>query len=274
PRPAPRRPAGLPGDRGPAHLDPQARAAAHEGRAQQGLPAPQLPLRHAARGGDRVPARAHEADQDEQRVLRDDGAGVTDAGRLLAVDWGEKRIGVARSDESQTLAQPLTTLTRRAGKRFPMRQLVALLETHAVTGVVVGLPLDERGDEGAPARSARQLAAAIPSGATLDAAVDSLASSGVIGHPGPFRLYAKLRGLGGSLKSGVYLLRQDESWADVVAAVERGRGVEQRFIVREGLRLAEVAELAQQELGIPHDSFVAAAQDAALLAGLGLPAGT
>jgi len=113
----------------------------------------------------------------------------------------------------------------------------------------------------------------IPSGATLDAAVDSLASSGVIGHPGPFRLYAKLRGLGGSLKSGVYLLRQDESWADVVAAVERGRGVEQRFIVREGLRLAEVAEVAQQELGIPRDSFLAAAQDAALLAGLGLPAG-
>ena len=113
----------------------------------------------------------------------------------------------------------------------------------------------------------------IPSGATLDAAVDSLASSGVIGHPGPFRLYAKLRGLGGSLKSGVYLLRQDESWADVVAAVERGRGVEQRLIVREGLRLAEVAEVAQQELGIPRDSFLAAAQDAALLAGLGLPAG-
>ena len=76
-------------------------------------------------------------------------------GRLLGVDWGERRIGLALCDESQVLAQPLTTLTRRAGKRFPM------LETHAVTGVVVGLPLDERGDEGAPARSARQLAAAI-----------------------------------------------------------------------------------------------------------------
>src|SRR5213592_4787829 len=82
-------------------------------------------------------------------------------GRLMGVDWGERRIGLALSDETQTLAQPLTTLTRRAGKRFPMRQLVALLDTHAVTGVVVGLPLDERGDEGAPARSARQLAAAI-----------------------------------------------------------------------------------------------------------------
>ena len=59
----------------------------------------------------------------------------------MGVDWGERRIGLALSDETQTLAQPLTTLTRRAGKRFPMRQLVALLDTNAVVGVVVGLPL-------------------------------------------------------------------------------------------------------------------------------------
>ena len=45
-------------------------------------------------------------------------------GRLLAVDWGERRIGLALSDETQTLAQPLTTLIRRAGKRFPMAQLL------------------------------------------------------------------------------------------------------------------------------------------------------
>ncbi|MFL5169688.1 MAG: Holliday junction resolvase RuvX, partial [Microvirga sp.] len=44
-------------------------------------------------------------------------------GRILAVDWGTKRIGLALSDETQTLAQPLTTLTRRTGKRFPMAQL-------------------------------------------------------------------------------------------------------------------------------------------------------
>jgi UPF0755 protein len=111
----------------------------------------------------------------------------------------------------------------------------------------------------------------IPAGATLDAAVDSLAAHQVIAHPGPFRLYAKLRGLGESLKSGVYLLRQDESWSDVVAALERGRGVEQRFIVREGLRLTEVADLARAQLKIPRDSFLAAAEDSGLLAGLGLP---
>src|SRR2546428_11316909 len=70
-------------------------------------------------------------------------------------------MGGARSGEPHARGHPPTTLSRRAGKRFPMRQLVSLLETHVVTGVVVGLPLDERGDEGAPARSARQLATAI-----------------------------------------------------------------------------------------------------------------
>jgi UPF0755 protein len=111
----------------------------------------------------------------------------------------------------------------------------------------------------------------IPLGATLDAAVDSLAANHVIGHPGVFRTYARLRGLAGSLKSGVYLLRQNESWSDVVAALERGRGVEQRFTVREGLRLSEIAALAQRALGIPRDSFLDAAQDSTLLAELGLP---
>jgi putative Holliday junction resolvase len=82
-------------------------------------------------------------------------------GRLLGVDWGERRIGLALSDETQTLAQPLTTLTRRAGKRFPMRQFLTLLDRHAVTAVVVGLPLDAAGVEGDAAGAARALASAI-----------------------------------------------------------------------------------------------------------------
>ncbi len=79
-------------------------------------------------------------------------------GRLLGVDWGERRIGLALSDESQTLAQPLITLTRRSGKRFPMKDLLAQLERHDVAGIVVGLPLEASGAEGEPARAARSLA--------------------------------------------------------------------------------------------------------------------
>ena len=39
------------------------------------------------------------------------------AGRLLGVDWGEVRIGVALSDETRVLASPLVTLVRRPGRR-------------------------------------------------------------------------------------------------------------------------------------------------------------
>ncbi len=88
-------------------------------------------------------------------------ANLPSSGRLLAVDWGERRIGLALSDERRTLAQPLVTLTRRSGKRFPMRQLLTLLEQHGVTAVVVGLPLEAEGTEGEAASAARALAAEI-----------------------------------------------------------------------------------------------------------------
>jgi len=83
---------------------------------------------------------------------------VSATGRLLGVDWGERRIGLAVSDESQLLAQPLTTLTRRAGKRFPMARLIALMKEREIAGVVMGLPLTADGSEGAAARQARALA--------------------------------------------------------------------------------------------------------------------
>jgi len=82
-------------------------------------------------------------------------------GRLLSVDWGERRIGLALSDETQTLAQPLTTLTRRPGKRFPMAQLLDHITRNQVVGIIVGLPLDEAGAEGDAAHAAREVADAI-----------------------------------------------------------------------------------------------------------------
>ena len=79
-------------------------------------------------------------------------------GRVLAIDWGELRFGLARSDEGQVLASPLTTLTRRAGKRFPMPKLLALLEPEPVVGIVVGLPLSLEGGETPSSTEARALA--------------------------------------------------------------------------------------------------------------------
>jgi putative holliday junction resolvase len=80
------------------------------------------------------------------------------SGRLLALDWGEVRIGLALSDETQTLATPTTTLVRRTGKRFPMPRLLELVAEHGPVGLVVGLPLTGEGEEGGSAAAARELA--------------------------------------------------------------------------------------------------------------------
>ena len=84
---------------------------------------------------------------------------IPPAGRILAVDWGERRIGLALSDETQTIASPLGTITRRAGKRFRMPEFLAHVTTHRPVGLVVGLPLTPEGDDGPSAVSARELAA-------------------------------------------------------------------------------------------------------------------
>jgi putative holliday junction resolvase len=79
-------------------------------------------------------------------------------GRIFAVDWGEVRIGLAFSDETQTLATPLATLVRRQGKRFPMSSFLELVAKHRPSGVVVGLPLTGEGEEEESALAARELA--------------------------------------------------------------------------------------------------------------------
>lgn len=86
---------------------------------------------------------------------------IPPAGRILAVDWGEVRIGLALSDETQTLATPLETLVRRAGKRLPMTRLLELTSLHHPVGIVVGLPLSSEGTEAESASMAREMAGVI-----------------------------------------------------------------------------------------------------------------
>jgi putative Holliday junction resolvase len=76
---------------------------------------------------------------------------------VLGVDWGEVRIGLALSDETQLLASPLETLSRRVGRRFPMPRFLELIATHRPVGVVMGLPLTAEGNEEESARAAREL---------------------------------------------------------------------------------------------------------------------
>jgi putative Holliday junction resolvase len=80
-------------------------------------------------------------------------------GRILAVDYGEKRVGLALSDPSRTIATPAGFIVRRAGKRPPIAEIVRRAEAAEVTAFVIGLPLDDRGDDTPRAIETRQIAA-------------------------------------------------------------------------------------------------------------------
>ncbi|GAC1318053.1 MAG: Holliday junction resolvase RuvX [Thermoleophilaceae bacterium] len=77
--------------------------------------------------------------------------------RVLALDYGEARCGVAISDPSETVVTPLAAV-ERAGSRRGTARVSALARDHGVDLVVVGLPLTLAGEEGAQARETRAFA--------------------------------------------------------------------------------------------------------------------
>jgi putative holliday junction resolvase len=68
-------------------------------------------------------------------------------GRYLALDYGQKRVGLAISDELGIIASPAGFIARRAGRRPPIAEIVRRAEALEAKGFVVGLPLDGNGDE-------------------------------------------------------------------------------------------------------------------------------
>jgi putative holliday junction resolvase len=80
--------------------------------------------------------------------------------RLLALDLGSKRIGVAVSDELGWTAQGLTVLERRGGGK-DFAAIADLVRQHQATGVVVGLPINMDGSEGPAAAAARRFGEAL-----------------------------------------------------------------------------------------------------------------
>jgi len=67
--------------------------------------------------------------------------------RHLAVDYGEKRVGLAISDPLGMIASPAGFIARRAGKRAPIAEIIRRAEALEARGFVLGLPLDGSGNE-------------------------------------------------------------------------------------------------------------------------------
>lgn len=75
--------------------------------------------------------------------------------RLLGIDLGERRVGLAIGDDDGSGARPLSTLRRGRDLDADAKALAAVIRAEAVGALVVGLPLQASGDEGPQATLTR-----------------------------------------------------------------------------------------------------------------------
>jgi putative Holliday junction resolvase len=94
-----------------------------------------------------------------EATLNHPPAGSTKAlsGRCVALDIGEKRVGVAISDELNISVSSLSPIQRTSWKRL-LREVADLVQHYDARTLVIGLPLRLDGTEGSAAASARRLA--------------------------------------------------------------------------------------------------------------------
>jgi putative Holliday junction resolvase len=81
------------------------------------------------------------------------------AGRVLGLDLGQARIGVAISEPAGRMAVPMGTV--RTGAPNDLRAIAEMVRVHGVTEIVVGLPLRLSGESGEAADHARKFAEAL-----------------------------------------------------------------------------------------------------------------
>ena len=77
--------------------------------------------------------------------------------RLIGIDPGRKRIGIAISDENKIVATPYTTLIKENYKNL-VSQIKNIVEEYKVDGIVIGNPINMDGSEGPSSQSAKDLA--------------------------------------------------------------------------------------------------------------------
>jgi len=81
-------------------------------------------------------------------------------GRVLAVDPGDQRIGLAISDPSRTIANPLRVI-QHVARKVDAALIAQIASEEGVIMIIVGQPLDDEGEIGPAARKAGRLAEAI-----------------------------------------------------------------------------------------------------------------
>src|ERR1700737_5017600 len=90
-----------------------------------------------------------------QCVRNDPGTGV-----ILAIDYGQKRMGLALSDEQGMTSRPFAIWTR-INRRRDLARLRELVRQHAVRRIVIGLPLHLDGKQSEMSQEAKSFAARV-----------------------------------------------------------------------------------------------------------------
>lgn len=80
--------------------------------------------------------------------------------KFVAVDYGQKRSGIAASDQGGRMAFPRVTLRKDGNERF-WADLLALLEKEKAEAVVIGLPVPDSGEENLTTRQVRNFTASL-----------------------------------------------------------------------------------------------------------------
>src|SRR6266568_4958184 len=240
--------------------------------------------------------------------------------RIAALDVGEARIGVAVSDELGITAQGLGVV-RRVGGRRDLEALAALLTPYAPSRLVVGLPLDMRGTEGAAAARGRRqggrdahppglprapaVTRLLAAGAVLAAAAavvafvlvlrapgpprpapvtvtldegerfaevaEDLRRQGVLRHPLPLVVWARLTRQDRAVHWGEYLITTPLSPLELLARVTGPPDPLHQLTVPEGLTVRQVVQLLAASGFGAEESFLCLLEDASFLASEDLP---
>ena len=77
--------------------------------------------------------------------------------RLIGIDPGGKRIGIAISDENKIVATPHTTIIKENYSKL-VSQIKKIIEENQIDGIVIGYPINMDGTEGPSSQSAKDLA--------------------------------------------------------------------------------------------------------------------
>ena len=77
--------------------------------------------------------------------------------RLMGIDLGGKRVGIAISDENKIIATPYTTLIKNKYSDF-VKELIEIVNEYKIMGIVIGNPINMDGSSSQSSQSARDLA--------------------------------------------------------------------------------------------------------------------